>query len=1080
MSGLETAAIALGSAVARTACRIWLGDRPLGAAVGASVIDLTAQRLTSTREQRRFRRLWEQAAELVADRVEPLLEHEFRGLPAHERLAAVDAVRSTFDAARLTEAALFELDLDAGYLDRHLRQQDPDRVRVAGLSTDAGALYDRLLRESCAYAIEVARTLPGAGMAALTELLRRERQLLDELRTVLERLPARRGLVDFARDYRQLVAGVLDQLELFGATLAESSRRYPLSVAYLSLTVSGEFTIWQPGDRLFDNVYAPAREITTPTARVEDVLASTRRLFVRGEAGSGKSTLLRWIAVQSARGSFPDRLTAWNDSAPFLVTLRRHAEDELPAPERFAAEAGRHIAAEMPAGWVHDQLRSGRAVVLVDGVDELTETRRDEARRWLRELVALFPTARYVVSTRPAAVPADWLGRDDFDVAELEPMTAADVPVFVHRWHEAMRDQCDTDQQRAALTGLEEQLLGALSGQRHLRSLAQYPLLCALLCALHRDRRGQLPGNRMELYEVALQMLLERRDRERRVDQDAALTRTDKTLLLRDIAYWLIRNGWSSAPSARVRERIAAKLTGMAQVEVSPDEVYRMLLERSGLLREPVAGQTDFVHRSFQEYLAAAEAVATDDIGALIAHAYTDLWSDVVVMAAGHATPAQRSELIRGLLDRAGTERVARRAGSLRLLAAACLETSPELPPDLRDEVQRAAETLLPPKTMATAQLLARSGTFTLDLLARAEPRTAAEVAATIRAAAEIGDPAALPLLARFGTDARKSVYRELLRAWPRFDPEQFAQTVLAGHPLNDGQLDIKDRRLIPALRHLVHLHRLGVEPPDDGGPVDLSFVREVPGLRELFVSDLADLAPLAGSRLQLLWEFGQTLTNSPLPIGPLATMPELRVLTIQQRVTGLATLRQLDRLKQLWLRDLGTRDALAELTTLRTLDRLEVGGMPDLRDLTELSFLDSPQVVGITDCPALADIRDMSRWSDTLKRVWLEGCPAVDLTALELLPALESLSLRGSGPLDLSPIIGLPRLSFIALGGAALPDLRPLRTLPALATLQVLDVADLDLSPLAGHEGLEVRVLRSTTVHGADQLGPGARVVRR
>lgn len=259
MSGLETAAIALGSAVARTACRIWLGDRPLAAVAGASVIDLTAQRLTSTREQRRFRRLWEQAAELVADRVEPLLEPEFRGLPEHERLAAVDAVGSTFDAAELTEAALFELDLDAGYLDRHLRRQDPDRVRVAGLSTDAGALYDRLLRESCAYAIEVARILPGAGMAALAELLRRERQLLDELRTVLERLPARRGLLDFARDYRQLVAGVLDQLELFGATLAESSRRYPLSVAYLSLTVSGEFTIWQPGDRLFDNVYAPAR-----------------------------------------------------------------------------------------------------------------------------------------------------------------------------------------------------------------------------------------------------------------------------------------------------------------------------------------------------------------------------------------------------------------------------------------------------------------------------------------------------------------------------------------------------------------------------------------------------------------------------------------------------------------------------------------------------------------------------------------------------------------------------------------------------------------------------------------------------
>lgn len=102
-------------------------------------------------------------------------------------------------------------------------------------------------------------------------MLRRERQVLDELRTVLERLPERRGLADFARDYRQLVAGVLDQVEFFGATLAESSRRYPLSVAYLSLTVSGEFTLRRPGDRL-DLLHDRRPAATSsPTARVDDV-----------------------------------------------------------------------------------------------------------------------------------------------------------------------------------------------------------------------------------------------------------------------------------------------------------------------------------------------------------------------------------------------------------------------------------------------------------------------------------------------------------------------------------------------------------------------------------------------------------------------------------------------------------------------------------------------------------------------------------------------------------------------------------------------------------------------------------------
>src|SRR5262249_34646394 len=156
---------------------------------------------------------------------------------------------------------------------------------------------------------------------------------------------------------------------------------------------------------------------------------------------------------------------------------------------------------------------------------------------------------------------------------------------------------------------------------------------------------------------------------------------------LQDIAYWLLRNGWATAPAKRAIERIEAKLRGMVQVRATPAQVYRVLLERSGLLREPVEGQTDFVHRSFQEYLAAKEAVGCDDIGALVGHADTDLWSEVVVMAAGHASAAKRAELLGGLLRRLNEEESAPARDALRLVAVASLESSPELAPELRGQV---------------------------------------------------------------------------------------------------------------------------------------------------------------------------------------------------------------------------------------------------------------------------------------------------------------------------------------------------------------------------------------------------------
>jgi hypothetical protein len=75
------------------------------------------------------------------------------------------------------------------------------------------------------------------------------------------------------------------------------------------------------------------------------------------------------------------------------------------------------------------------------------------------------------------------------------------------------------------------------------------------------------------------------------------------------------------------------------------------LLVQSGLLREPTPGRIDFIHRTFQEYLAGKAAIEGNEIGLVLDHAFDVQWHEVIIMAAGHAQPWQRAELIRGLLD---------------------------------------------------------------------------------------------------------------------------------------------------------------------------------------------------------------------------------------------------------------------------------------------------------------------------------------------------------------------------------------------------------------------------------------------
>ncbi|MBE8520521.1 NACHT domain-containing protein [Amycolatopsis sp. H6(2020)] len=987
---LEASAIALTTAVVKAAAKIWLGDRPIAADATAKVFDLLEKQVTGLNDRRKLRLLFTNLESRVADRLLPFLDVEFRSLPENERAAAVEAARETFDRAALTDNDLFDTDLDAAYLYRYLLRTVPGGTRL--LSADATELYQRVLRECCAYLVQVTSTLPRFQPGALVEILQRETEILETVRKVLAALPERRHADDFAADFRRQVVTALDRMELFGAGLAEATRLYPLSVAYLSLSVTSEADV--PGDR------------------IEHVLPRTSRILLRGEAGSGKTTLLQWLAVQCASRQLQN-VDGWDNLEPFLVRLRRFSHSPLPTPERFLDEIGRHIADEMPAGWVQRHLRQGRAVVLVDGLDEVPDERRREVREWLRELIGAFPRARFVVTTRPAAVTSGWLRGEGFSEVRLQPMTPRDVRTFVTRWHHTLPDE-PRDAERDAL-------ITAIGARGTLRRLAENPLLCALLCALHHQGNGRLPENRMELYEVALRMLLDSRDLERGIEAPVRLSLTEKLVLLRSLAYWLVRNGHTDVPATDAEARITAKLRSMGQIDVTPRTVFRHLLDRGGVLREPVPGRIDFVHRTFQEYLAAQAAVEEDDIGILTANAHRDEWREVVVLAAGHAHLAQRERLLDGILQWDADEH-----GRLKLdlVALACLETSPVLSERLRNEIEDRASTLIPPSNREEAKALAAAGEFVLDLLADCAPETPEATAATIHAIALIGGPGALELLTRYREAQDEAVIDELVEAWQRFDPVEFAERVLADLPIEN--LVVNDPATLAALGHLRNFIHLDC---DFSGP------------------DEFDLAPLAGISLERITLLGESYES--IDIGPLAEVPALREVVAEVPTHGWARLAELPNLKALTLSHIEDIGRLAELRPLRHLTALALHRVPGLEDLECLSFLDHPRRLRFRRCPDLRDLHALVGWAGSLTDLSIVQCHEVDLSSLPSLTELRTLELV------YTPI----------------PDLRLVSGLGALRELRLLTTSDIDLSPLADRPDLEVRATLASRLFEEDLI---------
>ncbi|MFK8907353.1 NACHT domain-containing protein, partial [Streptomyces sp. YS-3] len=707
---MEVAFIRLAGTVASTVAKSLLSPRP-----GAGLVSAPVRPLPRPASPERL-------AKVLGRR----LTDAYGALPEHERTAAAQAVADTFAAAgELTPAYLFSLGLDPERLRAGLRRPHPG---------PGEALYEELLGLCCAHVVEQLTAHPAFAARAAVEQVRAAGRTHDLVADVRDRLPPRAQAValGFEERYAAYLTRTHGRLELFGLTLGRSRGEWALDTAYISLAVSGEREDFGParGDQV--------------AVRAEQALAGADRLVLRGPAGSGKSTLVQWLALNAARRTFTGELADWNRCVPFVLRLRAFTQaDALPLPDEFLRAAGVPLHGAAPAGWAEQVLAEGRGLVLVDGVDEVPVRLRHRTEAWLKSLIAAFPHARYVVTTRPSAVPVDWLSRQDFVAHSLLPMDRDDIRTFIGHWHDAARGECLADADRALLTTYETSLRQAVGSRRDLGRLATNPLMCALLCALNRDRRMQLPRARKELYDAALDMLLVRRDTEREIAgvEGVELTREEQTALLQRLAYWLIRNAQVEAEQGEAREMIADWLTAMPQVRGTPEQVFAHLLIRSGLLREPAPGTVGFVHRTFQDYLGAKAAVESRDFGVLAANAHDDTWDDVVQMAVGHARADERARLLKQLLRRA--DRAPRLRHRLVLLAAACLEHAPELDPAIRESVQARTRELLPPRCLDDAEELAKVGELVVGLLPGPEGLDEYEAGAVVRMAAAIRGDAA-------------------------------------------------------------------------------------------------------------------------------------------------------------------------------------------------------------------------------------------------------------------------------------------------------------------------------------------------
>jgi hypothetical protein len=357
---------------------------------------------------------------------------------------------------------------------------------------------------------------------------------------------------------------------------------------------------------------------------IEQTTRDTPYSLILGDPGAGKSTLLDYLTIEHTRplasASAKSRFGLASllkplkrrilSPCPIYISLRRCSpanrtllEDILDPNTEILPQA---VHEQMSKNFIRRSVERGRAVLLLDGLDEVTS--EDVYRTVIKKVndfIQRYKDNKVVVTCRKVG----WKGGlDFFQVFTALPLDAQQQHDFVHKWYAAILEYTQFGR---SIGGSEKneaeqeanKLLGLLRFKERLRELASNPLMLALICLVHRQRKD-LPRGRADLYKDCVDILLGLWDR---IDKKGIYqqfpTTEQKKLLLRNIAFDMHSRGVKEESRQKLEALALQFLPGMIENNIQPAELVRQIEERSGLLVERSIDRLAFAHLTLQEFL---------------------------------------------------------------------------------------------------------------------------------------------------------------------------------------------------------------------------------------------------------------------------------------------------------------------------------------------------------------------------------------------------------------------------------------------------------------------------------------------